>query len=63
MDEWGIQQSRMAMNGIGPMHSYHPIRSRHSPYQINDNKHPYQQSTISVRTDSNPVSSNISTNS
>jgi hypothetical protein len=54
MDDWRIQQQqqqqRMTMNNIGPIHSYHSIRTRPSPYQ-------YQQSsTISVKTDSSPVS-------
>lgn len=52
MDDWRIQQQqqqqqRMTMNNIGPIHNYHSMRSRPSPYQ-------YQQP--SVKTDSNPVS-------
>ena len=32
------QQQRMPMNGIGPIHNYHSIRSRPSPYQTNEIK-------------------------
>ncbi|CAF1159396.1 unnamed protein product [Rotaria sordida] len=56
MDDWRIQQQRINMNGIGPIHSYHSLHSRPSPYPINEIKqtYPYQQSsTISVKTDSN----------
>ncbi|CAF4393209.1 unnamed protein product, partial [Rotaria sp. Silwood2] len=56
MDDWRIQQQRINTNGIGPIHSYHSLHSRPSPYQINEIKqtYPYQQSSaISVKTDSN----------
>ncbi|CAF0950190.1 unnamed protein product [Rotaria sp. Silwood1] len=56
MDDWRIQQQRINTNGIGPIHSYHSLHSRPSPYQINEIKqtYPYQQtSAISVKTDSN----------
>ncbi len=52
-----MQQQRMPMNNIGPIHHYHSIRSRPSPYPT----YQYQQpSTMSVKTDSNPVSHNKS---
>jgi hypothetical protein len=57
MDDWRMQQQRMPMNNIGPIHHYHSIRSRPSPYPT----YQYQQpSTMSVKTDSNPVSHNKS---
>ena len=58
MNDWRIQQ-RVTMNSIGPIRSYHSIRSRSSPYQIHDTKqaYHYQQSpTVSVKTDPNSVS-------
>jgi hypothetical protein len=64
MEDWRTQpQQRVSMNSIGPIHNYHSIRSRPSPYQLNEIKQTYQyqqSSTISVKTDSNSVSSNIS---
>ncbi|CAF3452440.1 unnamed protein product [Rotaria socialis] len=56
MDDWRIQQQRINMNGIGPIHSYHSMHSRPSPYQVNQTKqtYPYQPTpAISVKTDSN----------
>lgn len=53
MDDWRNQQQqqqRMTGNNIGPIHNYHSMRSRPTPYQYP------QSSTISVKTDTNPVS-------
>jgi hypothetical protein len=62
MDDWQLpqQEQRMPMNSIGPIHSYQSMRTRPSPYQINEIKQVYQYqqtSTIPVKTNnSNSVS-------
>ena len=74
MDDWQIpsqptlpptpsqqQQQRMSMNTIGPMHSYHSMRTRPSPYPMNEVKQPYsyQQTSMPMKTNTNSVSSHI----
>jgi hypothetical protein len=64
MDEWRIQQQqqqqRMVSGGVGPVLSYHPIRSRSSPYpspqQMSELKQSYQYQQNSSNTSSNPLS-------
>jgi hypothetical protein len=63
MDEWRIQQQqqqRMVSGGVGPILSYHPIRSRSSPYpspqQMSELKQSYQYQQNSSTTSSNPLS-------
>ncbi|CAF0890430.1 unnamed protein product [Adineta ricciae] len=68
MDDWQIpsqptlpptpsqqQQQRMSMNTIGPMHSYHSMRTRPSPYPMNEVKQPYsyQQTSMPMKTNTN----------
>jgi hypothetical protein len=59
MDEWRLQQQqhRLASGGVGPIHNYHSIRSRSSPYpsthQMSDMKQSYQYPQNSS---SNPLS-------
>jgi hypothetical protein len=64
MDEWRIQQQqqqhRMVSGGVGPILSYHSIRSRSSPYpsphQMSELKQSYQYQQNSSTTSSNPLS-------
>jgi hypothetical protein len=66
MDEWRIhpqqqqQQQRMVSGGVGPVLSYHSIRSRSSPYpsphQMSELQQSYQYSQNSSTTSSNPLS-------
>ncbi|CAF1418663.1 unnamed protein product [Adineta steineri] len=67
MDEWQIQQQqhRMISGGVGPIHSYHPARSRSSPYsiphQMSELKQSYQYQQNPSTTSSNPLSPSTST--
>ncbi|CAF1035791.1 unnamed protein product [Rotaria sordida] len=71
MDEWRIQQQqqhhRMLSGGVGPILSYHSIRSRASPYssphQMSEIKQSYQYQQNSSTTSSNPLSPQNSTTS
>lgn len=63
MDEWRIQQQqhhRMLSGGVGPVLSYHSIRSRASPYpsphQMSELKQSYQYPQNSSTTSANPLS-------
>ena len=60
MDEWQIQQHRMVSAGVGPILSYHSMRSRPSPYplthQMSEIKQSYQYQQNSSTTPSNPAS-------
>jgi len=52
MDEWRIhqqqqqQQQRMISGGVGPIHNYHSVRSRSSPYSL-----PHQMTSKSIEYD------------
>jgi len=70
MDEWRIQQQqqqqqhRMISGGVGPVLSYHSIRSRSSPYptahKMNEIKQSYQYQQNSSTTSANPLSPSTS---